>query len=52
MNTAVCRLQTVCRSNFLGHKGLMAEALGKLANQMWCSDKGFLRPSEFKEQVG
>ncbi|CAN0291470.1 unnamed protein product, partial [Laminaria digitata] len=40
------------RSNILGHKGLVAEAVGKLANQMWFTDKSDLRPSEFKRQIG
>ena len=45
---------TLClahRANILGHKGVVAGALGKLANQMWFTDQRDIRPSEFKEQV-
>ncbi|CAM9270891.1 unnamed protein product, partial [Hapterophycus canaliculatus] len=38
-------------ANFLGHKGLMASAFGALANEMWRSDRAFIRPAGFKTQV-
>lgn len=40
------------RTNFLGHKGLMAEALGNLANKMWTSNSASIRPNDLKHQVG
>eukprot|EP00904_Undaria_pinnatifida_P005639 jgi/Undpi1/2204/HiC_scaffold_12.g05590.m1 len=40
------------KANILGHKGVVAGALGKLANQMWFTDQRDIRPSEFKEQIG
>ncbi|CAM9144431.1 unnamed protein product, partial [Sphacelaria rigidula] len=40
------------RANFLGHKGLMAEALGNLAVEMWSTKKAFISPTPFKRQAG
>lgn len=46
-----CILLSMTRTNILGHKGIVAEAFGKLANDMWRSNDGFIVPSSFKEKV-